>query len=216
MAIEEGCIRIGQMAPDFTAQTTFGPVTLSDYRGQWVILFSHPGDFTPVCTTEFLAFTEAYNCFVAKNAQLLGLSIDSNASHLAWVYNIYQNTGVEVPFPIIADRDMRVARMYGMIAPDVNKSAAVRNVFIICPKGIVRAILIYPMTNGRNIDEICRLLTALQTSDEYGVATPANWMPGHPAVLPPPTTWAGLKERIDAGYDCMDWYLCYTELPKTE
>lgn len=215
MANKEGCIRIGQTAPDFTAQTTYGPVTLSGYRGQWVILFSHPGDFTPVCTTEFLAFAEAQPCFTRLNAQLLGLSIDSNPSHLAWVYNIYQHTGIVIPFPIIADRDMHIARMYGMIAPQVNESATVRNVFIIDPKGVVRAILIYPMTNGRNIEEICRLLTALQVSDEYGVATPANWMPGHPAVLPPPATWAELMQRVQSGqYECMDWYLCYTTLPK--
>lgn len=210
----EGCVRIGEIAPNFTAQTTFGPITLSDYRGQWVVLFSHPGDFTPICTTEFIAFSRAYDCFAERNAQLIGLSIDSNASHLAWVYNIYQNTGVEVPFPIIADRDMRVAKAYGMIAPEVSESEAVRNVFIIDPNGIVRAILIYPLTNGRNIDEICRLLTALQTSDEYRVVTPADWVPGQSVVVPPPRTWSGLKERVASDqYQCMDWYLCYTDIP---
>ena len=149
--MENNCIRIGMKAPDFSAATTFGPIKLSDYQGKWVVLFSHPGDFTPVCTTEFLAFSKAQPQFEARGAQLLGLSIDSNPSHLAWVYAIYVATGVQVPFPIIADRTGEIARLYGMMAPDVSRQETVRNVFFIDPEQTIRAILVYPLTNGRGI-----------------------------------------------------------------
>ena len=158
--MENNCIRIGMKAPDFSAATTFGPIKLSDYQGKWVVLFSHPGDFTPVCTTEFLAFSKAQPQFEARGAQLLGLSIDSNPSHLAWVYAIYVATGVQVPFPIIADRTGEIARLYGMMAPDVSRQETVRNVFFIDPEQTIRAILVYPLTNGRSIPEILRLLSA--------------------------------------------------------
>lgn len=209
------CLTLGMKAPDFTAQTTFGPIRLSDFRGKWVILFSHPGDFTPVCTTEFIAFAKHNDCFVNRNAQLLGLSIDSNASHLAWVYNIYQNTGIQIPFPVIADRDMSISKRYGMISPDVSTTSTVRNVFFIDENQIIRAILTYPLTNGRNISEIIRLLDALQTSDKYKVATPADWYPGDPVIVPPPQTYQELLERLEnkEGYYCVDWYLCYKNLP---
>lgn len=201
---------IGDTAPDFTATTTDGIRSLSDYRGQWVILFSHPGDFTPVCTTEFIAFAQRYQDFRDRNTELLGLSIDSNSSHIAWIIGIFRNTGIEIPFPIIEDRDMAIARMYGMIQPGVSATETVRSTFIIDPSGVVRAILVYPLTNGRNIGEILRLLDALQTTDAQGVVTPANWRPGYPAVLPPPRTVAAARERLASGENCMDWYLCYT------
>lgn len=208
------CPKIGMEAPDFMAQTTFGPIRLSDYRGEWVILFSHPGDFTPVCTTEFIALAERNNEFEELNAKLLGLSIDSNPSHLAWVYNIYQNTGVQIPFPVIADSDMSISNLYGMINPDVSSTTTVRNVFFIDGNQIIRAILTYPLTNGRYIPEMLRLLIALQTSDKYGVATPANWMPGEPVVVPAPKTYEELLKRVEGeeGLCCVDWYLCYKNL----
>lgn len=206
--------KIGSKAPDFCATTTFGSIKLSDYCGKWVVLFSHPGDFTPVCTTEFIAFSRCYPYFVQKNIQLLGLSIDSNPAHLAWVYNIYQNTGIQIPFPIIADRDASIARLYGMISPEVSTTETVRNVFIIDDKQIVRAVLIYPLTNGRNIPEILRLVEALQATDRESVVTPANWMPGMPAMVPAPKTYEQLLERKQCpkGLQCVDWYWCYKQI----
>lgn len=208
-------INIGMKAPDFTAMTTFGQINLSDYNGHWVILFSHPGDFTPVCTTEFVAFAQANDQFEALNANLIGLSIDSNPSHLAWVNQIYQLTGIQIPFPVISDRMADVANLYGMIAPGVSKQETVRNVFFIDPNQIIRAILVYPLTNGRNIPEILRLLTALQTTDRCKVVTPANWEPGIPAMVPPPGTYNQLQERAtnpqDLGLNCMDWFWCYKD-----
>ena len=216
--MESNCLHIGMKAPDFTANTTFGPLKLSDYKGKWVILFSHPGDFTPVCTTEFVAFAQAEGEFSAKNAQLIGLSIDSNPSHLAWVYAIYMTTGITIPFPVIADRMGEVANLYGMIAPDVSNTETVRNVFFIDPQQIIRAILVYPLTNGRSIPEILRLLTALQTSDQYKVVTPANWQPGQPTMAPPPQTYTQLLSREqnpqELNLECKDWFWCYnTQLP---
>lgn len=169
--MENNCIRIGMKAPDFSAATTFGPIKLSDYQGKWVVLFSHPGDFTPVCTTEFLAFSKAQPQFEARGAQLLGLSIDSNPSHLAWVYAIYVATGVQVPFPIIADRTGEIARLYGMMAPDVSRQETVRNVFFIDPEQTIRAILVYPLTNGRSIPEI------LRRSPRFRPRTGSMWSP---------------------------------------
>ena len=210
-------VSIGMKAPDFSAMTTFGPIKLSDYKGHWVILFSHPGDFTPVCTTEFVAFAQANDQFEALNAKLIGLSIDSNPSHLAWVNQIYLLTGIQIPFPIIADRMAEVAGMYGMIAPDASKQETVRNVYFIDPDQIIRAILIYPLTNGRNICEIIRLLTALETTDRCNVVTPANWEPGSPAMVPPPRTYEQMIERINnpqsQNLNCMDWFWCYKDKP---
>lgn len=204
--------QIGAPAPDFEAMTTFGPLKLSDLKGQWVVLFSHPGDFTPVCTTEFLAFAKAYPYFKERNVQPIGLSVDSQHSHLGWVYNIFRNTGVQIPFPVIADSNKDVSKLYGMISEAASDTSTVRSVFIIDDKGILRAILCYPLTVGRNIPEILRLVEALQYVDKENVATPANWMPGTPAVIPPPQTYNQLTERMNQQqYSCMDWYLCYTE-----
>lgn len=214
-SIQNG-LSIGMKAPDFSADTTFGPIRFSNYKGKWVVFFSHPGDFTPVCTTEFIAFAQASQQFYDRNVQLLGLSIDSNPSHLAWVYAIYQTTGVTIPFPVVADRIGDVARLYGMIAPDVSKQEAVRNVFIIDPDKIIRAILIYPLTNGRCIPEILRLVDALQKTDQDKVVTPANWQPGQPTMAPPPDTYQGLLERSNqekTNLYCKDWFWCYNQLP---
>lgn len=203
---------LGTKAPNFSANTTFGPIKLSDYKGKWVVLFSHPGDFTPVCTTEFLCFAKYYSNFQKRNTELIGLSVDSNSSHLAWIYNIYRNTGVEIPFPIIDDRKMEISQLYGMISEPMSDSSTVRSVFIIDPNQILRTILYYPLTTGRNIPEIVRIIDALQTSDEQKVVTPADWLPGMPVILPPPKTYKELKQRISScekNKECIDWYLCF-------
>lgn len=205
---------LGEKAPNFKANTTFGPIELSDYIGKWVVLFSHPGDFTPVCTTEFIAFTNLAPEFDKRNTKLIGLSVDSNASHLAWVYNILQMTGVTIPFPIIEDRDMKIAKKYGMISESVSNISTVRTVFIIDDKQILRTILYYPLTTGRNIPEILRIVEALQTADKCKVVTPANWLPGTPVLLPPPKTYKELLERVNncnKEYKCLDWYICFIE-----
>ena len=212
-----GHLSIGMTAPDFSANTTFGPIRFSDYKGKWVVFFSHPGDFTPVCTTEFLAFAQAYPQFLEKNVQLLGLSIDSNPSHLAWANAIFENTGITIPFPIVADRTGDVARLYNMIAPDTSTQETVRNVFIIDPEQTIRAILIYPLTNGRSIPEIMRLVEALQKTDKDKVVTTANWQPGQATMVPAPKTYSDFVERQTSheklGLSCKDWYWCYKQLP---
>ncbi|WP_042273058.1 peroxiredoxin [[Clostridium] dakarense] len=203
---------LGSIAPDFRADTTSGPIKLSDYSGKWVVLFSHPGDFTPVCTTEFLCFAKYYPEFQKRNTELIGLSVDSNSSHLAWIYNIFQLTGVEIPFPIIEDRDMRIAKLYGMISEPMSNTSTIRSVFIIDDKQVLRTILYYPLTTGRNIPEILRIIEALQTSDRDNVVTPANWFPGMPLILPYPKTYKELKHKVsncDKKYSCLDWYLCF-------
>ncbi len=205
--------QLNTKAPDFTADTTFGPMNLSDFNGQWVVLFSHPGDFTPVCTTEFIAFARCYPQFRAKNVQLLGLSVDGQYSHLAWVHNIYRMTGIQIPFPIIDDSSREVSKLYGMISDASSPTQTVRAVFIIDPKQELRAVLYYPLTTGRWIPEILRIIDALQATDQHGTPTPANWLPGKPVVLPPPKTYQELLQRINDGcsgkYNCIDWYLCF-------
>jgi peroxiredoxin (alkyl hydroperoxide reductase subunit C) len=203
---------IGEPAPEFSAVTTHGPLKLSDFRGKWVILFSHPADFTPVCTTEFMAFSKVNEELGSLNVQLLGLSIDSVHSHLAWVRNVKEKMGVEIPFPIIADLDMKVATLYGMIHPGQSSTATIRTVFFIDPEGIMRAMIYYPLSNGRYIPEMIRLIKALQTTDKYGIATPANWQPGDKVVVPSPKTQAEMARRLEEGYECKDWYLCFREL----
>ncbi|MDD4797889.1 MAG: peroxiredoxin [Eubacteriales bacterium] len=205
---------LGSPAPNFTATTTQGPLSLSDLSGKWVVLFSHPGDFTPICTTEFMAFAQAYPQFEALGAQLLGLSIDSNPSHIAWVLNIYRNTSVMVPFPIIADQNAEIARSYGMLSASASSTQTVRTVFMIDPQGIVRASLNYPLTTGRCIEEILRLLQALQAADETHLMTPACWREGDPMIYPPPATVEEAR-KAEACPDryCVDWYLCYNKPP---
>ena len=193
-------------APAFSAKTTHGDRKLEDYRGKWLILFSHPADFTPVCTTEFIGFAKAAPKFAEMGCELLGLSIDSLFSHLAWTRNIKEKFGVEIPFPIIEDIKMEVASAYGMVHPGAADTQAVRATFFIDPEGILRAMVYYPMSNGRSIDEFVRLLQALQMSDANGVATPENWCPGKPVIVPPPKTAEAADKRASEGYDTVDWY----------
>ena len=204
--------RLNEPAPAFNSKTTHGMKNNEDYKGKWLVLFSHPADFTPVCTTEFMAFAKAADKFGELNTQLLGLSIDSVFSHLAWEQSIKANFGVEIPFPIIADLDMKVAHAYGMIQPGASDTSAVRATFIIDPQGILRAMVYYPMTNGRSIDEFLRLITALQTSDEHGVATPENWHKGEKVIVPPPATSQEAEARRNEGYEYTDWYFSQKSL----
>jgi len=200
---------LNKPAPDFEAVTTHGNKKLSDYRGKWLVLFSHPADFTPVCTTEFIAFAKRHDEFQALNTELLGLSIDSH------------KFDVDIPFPIIADLSMDVAHSYGMVQPGASDTSAVRATFIIDDKGVLRAMVYYPMTNGRSIDEFLRgrsideflrLVTALQTSDTNGIATPEGWQPGDKVIVPPPATAEAAEARINEGYECTDWYFCKKSL----
>ena len=204
--------RLNEPAPNFEAPTTHGVKKLSDYQGKWLVLFSHPADFTPVCTTEFIAFANAYDKFQALNCDLLGLSIDSTYSHIAWERSIKQNFDVDVPFPIIADLSMDVAHAYGMIQPGESDTSAVRTTFIIDPESKMRAMVYYPMSNGRSIPEFLRLLEALQTSDKHGIATPEGWQPGDKVIVPPPQTAQEANERMNEGYECTDWYFCKKEI----
>jgi peroxiredoxin (alkyl hydroperoxide reductase subunit C) len=198
--------QLNEPAPDFEAKTTHGMRKLSDYAGKWLILFSHPADFTPVCTTEFIGFSQAWPQFQRANCELLGLSIDSTYSHIAWVRSIQQNFGVDVPFPIIEDLSMKVAHAYGMIQPGASDTSAVRSAFFIDGKGVLRAMVYYPMSNGRSIPEFVRLLTAMQTSDKHTVATPEGWQPGDAVIVPPPQTVTAAEARAGEGYDYTDWY----------
>ncbi len=218
--------RIGDPAPTFTAVTTQGEIHFpADYKGKWVIFFSHPADFTPVCTTEFMTFASMQQQLAAYNTELLGLSVDGIASHLAWLQTIkdkitfrdYKN--VDVTFPLIDDASMQVAQKYGMIMPGEDSTKAVRAVFFIDPKGIIRAIIYYPLILGRNSEELLRVIKALQTSDHFGVATPADWQPGEPVILPIPESLSSMQERKDAptqGTTCQDWFFCTREIPADE
>jgi peroxiredoxin (alkyl hydroperoxide reductase subunit C) len=217
---------IGEDAPSFKAETTQGPISFpEDYKGKWVILFSHPADFTPVCTTEFMTFQSMLFEFRALNCALIGLSIDSNYSHIAWLLTIEQKIkykGMEkvaVTFPVISDVKMEIAKKYGMIQPSADDTKAVRAVFFIDPKAKIRALIYYPLSNGRNIQEIKRLLIAMQTSDKHQCATPANWQPGDDVIIPPPGSCGTANLRVaGAGKDyyCLDWFLCLKKLPKEE
>lgn len=198
--------RLNEPAPAFDALTTHGQKKLEDYRGKWLILFSHPADFTPVCTTEFIAFAKRQEEFTALNTELLGLSIDSHYSHIAWVLNIKEKFGVDVRFPIIADLNMAVAQAYGMIQPGASDTAAVRATFIIDPEGVLRAMVYYPMNAGRSVAEIHRLLVALQTADENKCAMPENWVPGDEVIVPTPPTPEAAQARVGEGYNTVDWY----------
>lgn len=183
-----GLPQLNKPAPDFESNTTSGVRKLSDYKGRWLVLFSHPADFTPVCTTEFMAFARAYDQFQALNCDLLGLSIDSNFAHIAWMRSIKEKFDVEIPFPVIEDLSMKVAHAYGMIQPGASDTSAMRATFFVDPEGVLRAMVYYPMSNGRPVDEFLRLLKGLQTSDEHGVATSENWQLGEKVIVPPPAT----------------------------
>jgi len=206
-------LRLNEVAPDFEAVTTQGKIKLSSYKGKWVILFSHPADFTPVCTTEFIAFTKIHDELVKKNVQLIGLSIDSIYAHIAWLRRIKEKMDVEVSFPVIADLDMKVSNLYGMVHPSASSTAAVRCVFFIDPEMILRAMVYYPLNVGRNMNEILRVVDALQTADKNKCALPANWQPGEAVIVPAPLTQADAEKRLSEGYECTDWFLCKRKLP---
>ena len=216
LATESRIPRINEPAPDFQAKSTHGVIRLSDYtaRGKWVLLFSHPADFTPVCTTEFVEFARKYQEFEKRNVQLIGVSIDSVYAHIAWVRNIEQNFGVKVDFPVVADLDQKVAASFGLVHEAVSDTAAVRAVFFIDPKGVVRALLYYPLSLGRNIDEIIRVFDALQTAEANAVSIPANWVPGKPVIVPPPLTKNDADARLKSAGDLkvVDWYFAQKEL----
>jgi peroxiredoxin 2/4 len=208
--------RINEPAPDFQAKSTHGVIKLSDYTGQgkWVLLFSHPADFTPVCTTEFVEFSRSFPEFEKRNVQLIGVSVDSIYSHIAWIRNIEHNFNVKVEFPLVADLDQKVATAYGMVHEAVSETAPVRAVFFIDPKNVIRAILYYPLQLGRNVAEIVRVFDALQTVDANGVSTPANWVPGKPVIVPAPLLKKDADVRAKANGDLQvtDWYFAQKEL----
>jgi peroxiredoxin (alkyl hydroperoxide reductase subunit C) len=209
---------IGDSAPAFKAKTTMGEITFpDDYKGKWVILFSHPADFTPVCTTEFMTFATMQDDLKKLNCELIGLSIDSIYAHIAWLRTIKEKIdykgmkNVEVKFPLIEDIKMDVAKKYGMLQPNASTTQAVRAVFLIDPNAKIRAMMYYPSSNGRNMEEIKRLLLALQKSDKEGIATPANWQPGDDVIIPPPGSCGTAKERVEKkeeGKYCLDWFMC--------
>lgn len=218
--------RIGEQAPSFEAVTTQGKINFPvDYRGKWVILFSHPADFTPVCTTEFMTFGKMAAEYEALNCQLVGLSIDGLYSHIAWLRTIKDKIDykgmkdIEIKFPLIEDVSMHVAKLYGMVQPGESETQAVRAVFFIDPKGIIRTILYYPLSLGRNFDEIKRVLMGLQTADNFGVALPADWGPGDDVIVPTAGSCGVAKERMDnktGELTCYDWFFCTRKLSKEE
>jgi peroxiredoxin 2/4 len=216
--------RIGDKAPEFRAVTTQGSINFPvDYRGSWVILFSHPADFTPVCTSEFMTFATMEQQFNDVNCKLVGLSIDGLYSHIAWLRTIKEKIeykgmkDVEVNFPLIEDITMDVATKYGMIMPGESSTKAVRAVFVIDPIGVIRTIIYYPLSLGRNFDELLRVVIALQTADEFSVATPADWRPGDDVIVPTAGSCGVAKARMDAHEDdtkCYDWFFCTKKLDK--
>ncbi|MBT8225721.1 MAG: peroxiredoxin [Dactylosporangium sp.] len=214
--------RIGDPAPSFTASTTQGEIQFpADYAGSWVIFFSHPADFTPVCTTEFMTFASMQEDFAKLNTKLVGLSVDGLYSHIAWLRTIKDKIvfrgmeDVEVTFPLIDDITMEIARKYGMIMPGEDSTKAVRAVFVVDPTGTIRTIIYYPLSLGRNFDELRRVIVALQTADVFAVATPADWRPGDPVIVPPAGSCGVAKDRMegaDEGVTCVDWFFCTKEI----
>ncbi len=212
--VQNGIPRIGDAAPNFTAVTTVGSLNFYDFKkDKYTILFSHPADFTPVCTTELIEFAREKEFFAARNTNLIGVSIDSIHSHVAWVQNVREKTGVYLDFPIVADLDTKVAQLYGLIHPGESQTATVRAVFVIDPKNVIRAIIYYPLNIGRNLDEIKRVIEALQTADKHSVALPANWRPGDKVIVPPPKTLVEVEERLaNTTYEKVDFYLSKKDL----
>ncbi len=218
--------RIGDKAPSFKAITTQGEINFpEDYSGSWVILFSHPADFTPVCTSEFMTFASMEEKFNQANCKLVGLSVDGLYSHIAWLRTIKEKIefkgmkNVEVKFPLIEDITMEVSKKYGMIQPGESSTKAVRAVFFIDPKGIIRTIIYYPLSLGRNFEELYRVLIALKTADEFGIATPADWQPGDDVIVPPAGSCNTAKDRVEGkeeGVECKDWFFCTKKLDKEE
>ncbi len=202
--------RIGENAPDFYAVTTLSQAfEFSAWQEQdWVVFFSHPADFTPVCTTELVEFARRHEDFRKKNVKLLGVSVDSIHAHLAWLANIKEKLGATIPYPLVADVEMRVAQLYGMLHPEASATATVRTLFVIDPKRVIRALIYYPMNVGRNVDEVFRLVTALQTADNFSCATPVNWQEGEKVVVPPPQTVEEVEERLShSDREVKDFYL---------
>lgn len=217
--------RIGEKAPEFKAVTTQGEIEFpKQYKGSWVILFSHPADFTPVCTSEFMTFATLENKFNEANCKLIGLSVDGLYSHIAWLRTIKEKISykgmknVEVTFPLIEDITMEVATKYGMIQPGESNTKAVRAVFVIDPKGIIRTIIYYPLSLGRNFDELYRVVIALQTADAFSIATPADWRPGDDVIVPTAGSCGVAKDRMSGKEDmtCHDWFFCTKKLSKEE
>ncbi|MCA1628987.1 MAG: peroxiredoxin [Acidobacteria bacterium] len=214
-ATNSGIPRINEPAPDFEAKTTNGTLKLSDLKGKWVVLFSHPADFTPVCSTEFVEFARRSDDFKQRNVQLVGLSVDSVTAHIAWIRDLQKHFDVKVDFPVIADLDTKVAQKFGLIHPAASETATVRAVFVIDEKGVIRALIYYPMSLGRNIDEILRVVDGLQTADANACATPANWKPGEKVIVPPPQTLDDAEKRTtNADYEVTDWYYSKRDLSK--
>jgi len=207
--MSEGILRIGSKAPDFKARTTHGEMQFYDWaKDSWVVFFSHPADFTPVCSTEFNEFARRENEFKQRNTRLLGLSIDSVYSHLAWIRSIEQLFEVKIGFPVVADLDAKVAQAYGMIHPGASDTVTVRTVYFIDPTQMIRAAIYYPLNVGRNVEEILRALEALQTVTKHGVACPANWKPGDKVIVPAPVTYEGMQRRLgEEGIERKDWWL---------
>lgn len=216
--------KIGDKAPSFKAVTTQGEINFpEDYQGKWAILFSHPADFTPVCTTEFMTFASMAEEFKSLNTELIGLSVDSLYAHIAWLREI-QNikwkdfSNIEVKFPLIEDIKMEVANKYGMISPNQSSTQAVRAVFFVDPNGVIQTIMYYPAAVGRNFTEIKRVLMALQKSAKEGIATPADWVPGEDVVLPPPGSCGTAKDRLQTADEnelyCANWFLCFKKEKK--
>lgn len=205
--------RIGDVAPDFTATTTHGEITFSEWQGDdWVVFFSHPADFTPVCTTELAEFARRNEEFTERGVKLLGLSVDSIHSHVAWVQNIKEILDIQIPYPMVADINMKVANKYGLIHPGESSTATVRAVFVIDPGREIRALIYYPLANGRNVDEVIRLVDSLQTSDKYVCATPVNWNVGEKVIVPPPKTEEEVQDRLNSDYEKLSFYLMKREL----
>src|SRR4051795_3192257 len=209
--------RINEPAPDFEAKSTHGIIHLSDFtgKGKWVMLFSHPADFTPVCTTEFVEFGRRQSDFDRLNVQPVGVAVDSIYAHIAWVRNIEENFKVKIQFPVIADLDQKVAQTFGMVHEAVSDTATVRAVFFIDPKNTIRALLYYPLNLGRSVDELLRVFEALQTADQNACALPANWKPGDAVIVPAPITQADAEKRVQSngtGVDVTDWYFTKKKL----
>ncbi len=207
------CLTIGRMAPDFTALSTDGIVTLSQYRGKWVVIISEPGNFASTSTSSLLVLSRQYEEFTKRNVQILAVTIDNNFSNIEWKMNIFNTFGILVPFPLLEDRDAEIANMYGMVNPDRIYEESVRDIFIINPQGRIKAISIYPVSCGRNTFEILRIIDSLQLTDAYNVYTPANWMPGDPVVLPTTQNFneAMLRQQGQSGFNCPNWYTCYLD-----
>lgn len=210
------CITLGRIAPDFTASSTQGPITLSQFRGKWVVLFYEPGDFYSTSTSELIAFTQLYSEFERRNVQLIGVTIDSNLSDIEWLFDINQHLGISIPFPLISDRNAEIARLYDVVSPDRVYEVSVRNVFIMSPNQYILAIIAYPLSCGLNIYEILRVIDSLQVTENYNLYTPSNWMPGSPLLTPAPHTIEEATQRWNnqesLDLDCGMWYYCFKYL----